>query len=179
MISEKKQSNKVLLSIIRLLIISNLVTAYFVTKTSTSLGYLKSDLQSQSMKLSDKERELHAQTRILTKYKNKINELNADNEELDRRLADLQAQFVAEDEQTSTDNPVEAVSQKPSNKELKTKNTNAFTVGSTKDEVRAVMGNPETVLRDSWWYGGQAWIRFDEQGLVMEWDDGNDMLKTE
>ena len=53
-----------------------------------------------------------------------------------------------------------------------------FTVGSTKDEVLAVQGTPDSFTDTRWEYGSLSWVRF-ENGLVTDWNNTDyDKLKA-
>ena len=60
----------------------------------------------------------------------------------------------------------------------------AFTQGSSKDHVNKIMGTPSRLNKmplggETWWYGGTAYVNFNEEGLVEGWTDiRGDTLKV-
>ncbi|MBS4194666.1 J domain-containing protein [Bacillus sp. FJAT-49870] len=61
----------------------------------------------------------------------------------------------------------------------------AFTQGSSKDHVKKIMGTPSSLNKmplgeETWWYGGTAFVNFNEEGLVEGWTDiKGDTLKVQ
>jgi outer membrane murein-binding lipoprotein Lpp len=54
---------------------------------------------------------------------------------------------------------------------------NYFTLGSSKDHVKKIMGTPDSIVLTSWWYGKQSWVSFDKNELVEGWYNGGNNLK--
>lgn len=52
-----------------------------------------------------------------------------------------------------------------------------FTIGSTKNQVKAVMGNPTSDLGSSWSYS-YSFVQFDQDGKVKGWSNISDNLKV-
>ena len=74
---------------------------------------------------------------------------------------------------TSTPRPTSIPTTAPPSVEL-----DYFTVGSTKDEVLAVQGSPDSFTDTRWEYGSLSWVRF-ENGLVTDWNNTDyDKLKA-
>ena len=74
---------------------------------------------------------------------------------------------------TSTPRPTSIPTSAPPSVEL-----DYFTVGSTKDEVLAVQGSPDSFTDTRWEYGSLSWVRF-ENGLVTDWNNTDyDKLKA-
>lgn len=63
------------------------------------------------------------------------------------------------------------------NKNITIKNKNYVTIGSTKDEVRNIQGEPKfifTSYKPCWVYN-HSYIYFDNNGKVIEWDNNGDL----
>ncbi|MEO8700312.1 MAG: DnaJ domain-containing protein [Kofleriaceae bacterium] len=63
----------------------------------------------------------------------------------------------------------------------KAKAAGTFGKGSTKDEVIAVQGTPQTisqVINETWTYGHASRVEFDKAGTVIEWSEFDVKLKT-
>ena len=74
---------------------------------------------------------------------------------------------------TSTPRPTSIPTTAPPSVEL-----DYFIVGSTKDEVLAVQGSPDSFTDTRWEYGSWSWVRF-ENGLVADWNNTDyDKLKA-
>ena len=74
---------------------------------------------------------------------------------------------------TSTPRPTSIPTTAPPSVEL-----DYFTVGSTKDEVLAVQGTPDSFTDTRWEYGSFSWVRF-RSGLVTDWNNTDyDKLKA-
>lgn len=85
-------------------------------------------------------------------------------------------------EQTSSISPEPTLEQVPSPipdaKPIKIESKTTFTVGSTKEDVKRIMGNPDTVSPYNFWMYGLSTINFDENDLVEGWSNIQNTLKV-
>ncbi|WP_332694553.1 hypothetical protein [Halalkalibacter lacteus] len=99
--------------------------------------------------------------------KEQLTELNALNEELNAELELIYGSTKAGSYYEEDNFEEEAL------------NEEFFSLGSTQEHVKLVMGSPDSIVAGSWWYGKQSWIKFDQSGLVTSYHDGEGILKIQ
>lgn len=134
----------------------------------------------------------------------RIDELESTLEEMDAKVSDLEMQIDGlmdskEDLENRVDDlesegvfssvprtPTITVNENKEEAQIVEENnpSGGFTVGSSEDHVRKIMGNPDSVTSKiytySWWYGKQSYVNFNKDTkLVDSWYDGESILKTQ
>jgi hypothetical protein len=160
-----------------LLLASNIFTIYLLMDTKDSLNNKNQTLAVNKGKIEIQQKE----NADLKGIKEKYTEALKDNEILDGRVADLTAEITKlngeiEQRKSTQSQQVQAQSTQPS--QQANNPVGAITVGSSKEHVRKIMGNPDSIILTSWWYGKQSWVSFDNNGLVDSWYNGGNNLKT-
>lgn len=144
----KERSNAliILFSIILVLLVaSNIFTVYLLIDTKDSFNSNNQALAESKGKIEL----LQKENKELNGFKEKYSEALKDNEILDGRVGDLTKEVVQlndklEQKQTTQVQQVQASKQPAQQQENNP--PNAIAIGSSKDHVRQVMGNPDSIV---------------------------------
>lgn len=183
--TKRKPNLLIIISIIifLLLLSSNIITVFLLMQTKDSLSDQSLLLAETKGSFEIADRDSKELEEVKSKYESlqkenavkieEINSLTSDIATLNERISQTQSDFVPE-------NPEPIHIDQPQNIKPKAQDDSptSFSEGSSKDHVKKLMGSPDSVILNSWWYGKQSWIKFDENDLVSSWYDGEGILKT-
>jgi cell division protein FtsB len=170
------KSKIILFSVILFVMISsNVLTAYFLMQEKISAVKLSETITTQKVRINTLQKANDDLNGNYSKMVKNNQYLNDRVNELTTEIENLNEEPV-QDTQTQPTDPVQA----QATDEVTPDNpSGAITTGSSKEHVKEVLGNPDSIVLNSWWYGKQSWVSFDNNGLVDGWYDGANILKTE
>jgi cell division protein FtsB len=134
-----------------------------------------------AMRISETKGILSEKEKQILNFEKKITSIQEENRLLHSQIEEL------EDEKELTQSSAKADDYYRSEQAIEPQGNNppnAFTIGSTQEHVKKIMGSPKSVTKDSithtWWYDGMSWISFNlNTGLVESFHDSGNYLKTE
>lgn len=162
---EKKSFAAIFLISTLLLLAINLFTVYLYNNTQKELIKSKEVLAVQEDRIA-----------TLQTSAEELNSLSEENDILNQRITDLSEEMVnlySELEQEKAKTTPEQ-----SSEVTKQIDPDYFTIGSTMEHVKEVMGTPKSISFSRWRYGRYSYVSFDRDGLVDGWDDNENILKV-
>jgi hypothetical protein len=153
-----------------ILLLSNIFFGYLVMEARIMIAEKNQDIAEKEAAVSMLERENQRLQEEGGKREEVINQLSFDLSAAEEEISQLQTNQVI--------NTETVVNQGKTLPAPNDDSSTSFTIGSSKEHVQKIMGSPDSIILDSWWYGKQSWVRFDSNNRVVSWYDGANFLKT-